>query len=141
MGVRSEHPMEERVAVLGFGAIGRVVAAGLAEGPGPRLAALLVRSRQVEEARAALPDHVAVVDTLAALLELRPTLVVESAGQGAVREHGAEILSAGIDLMVVSTGALAGGGTARSPQGLRRAGRRPHPRAAGAIAGLDGLAR
>ncbi len=36
MGARSEHPMEERVAVLGFGAIGRVVAAGLSEGPGPR---------------------------------------------------------------------------------------------------------
>jgi aspartate dehydrogenase len=131
--------MEERVAVLGFGAIGRVVAAGLAEGPGPRLAALLVRSRQVEEARAALPDHVAVVDTLAALLELRPTLVVESAGQGAVREHGAEILSAGVDLMVVSTGALAEAALLdRLMAAAERAGARilvP----AGAIAGLDGL--
>ncbi len=131
--------MEERVAVLGFGAIGRVLAAGLADSASPRLAALLVRPRQVAEARASLPGDVAVVDTLAALLGLYPTLVVESAGQGAVREHAAEILSAGIDLMVVSTGALA---DAALLDHLKACAQRATARIlipAGAIAGLDGL--
>src|SRR5262245_27994735 len=48
-----------------------------------------------------------VVDDAAHLLAAAPDLVVEAASQDAVRDHGAAILQAGIDLVVTSVGALA----------------------------------
>ncbi len=98
----------ERVALIGFGAIGQVVAEELlAETSSPRVEAVLVRSRYVEEARRRLPETVGVVTDLSALLNREPDLVVECAGQEAVRSHAPDILLAGKRLMVVSTGALA----------------------------------
>jgi aspartate dehydrogenase len=41
------------------------------------------------------------------LIRLTPNLVVECAGQGAVEEFGETVLRAGINLMVISNGALA----------------------------------
>lgn len=129
----------DSLAVIGYGAIGEVLVRGLLDGSGPRLAGVLVRPRQVAEVRAALPPDVAVVDGIEAMLALRPGLVVESAGQGAVREYGEAVLSAGCDLKIVSTGALAEDAILdRLKAAAKRAGRRiliP----AGAIAGLDGL--
>jgi aspartate dehydrogenase len=128
----------ETVAIIGYGAIGQVLAAGLLEGC-PRLVGVLVRPRQVEEARANLPAPVVVVPSLEDLLALHPRLVVESAGQGAVRDYADEILSSGTDLMVVSTGALAQQSlldrltAAAAENGARIL------IPAGAIAGLDGL--
>lgn len=40
------------------------------------------------------------------LVDLRPSLIVECAGHQAVRQHGARILRMGIDLVVISAGAL-----------------------------------
>ncbi|MGA0597790.1 aspartate dehydrogenase [Enterovirga sp. CN4-39] len=131
--------MAESVAIVGYGAIGEVLAAGLLEGGGPRLSAVLVRPRQVEEARASLPAGVAVVTALGDLLACRPGLVVESAGQGAVREHGTEVLAAGVDLMVVSTGALADDAVLNALQGAAAGTGARILIPAGAIAGLDGL--
>jgi aspartate dehydrogenase len=131
--------MAESVAIIGYGAIGQVLAAGLVRGAGPRLVAVLVRPRQVEEARAALPSGVAVLTTLAELLAVRPGLVVESAGQGAVREHGGEVLFSGTDLMIVSTGALADRTLLDELQTATAASGSRILIPAGAIAGLDGL--
>jgi len=131
--------MAEDVAVIGWGAIGQVLGAGLLNAEGPRLVAVLVRPHQSEAARAGLPSSVAVVTTLAGLLAAEPRLVVESAGQGAVREYGPDVLAAGADLMIVSTGALADDRVLTELQ-VRAAGcgaRILVP--AGAIAGLDGL--
>jgi aspartate dehydrogenase len=131
--------MSDTVAIIGFGAIGQVLVAGLLNGNGPRLSAVLVRPRQLEEARAALPPDVGVGTTLAELLDLKPDIVVESAGQGAVRDYGAGALSAGADLMVVSTGALADDELLAD---LRKTAEVAGVRIkipAGAIAGLDGL--
>lgn len=130
----------QRVALIGFGAIGRVVAQHLLAGEGESpLALVLVRPEYVAEARATLPLGISVVTELEDLLILRPPLVVECAGQGAVRSLAADILAAGIDLVVISTGALA------EPDLFRRllsAAARAGSRIlipAGAIAGLDGL--
>jgi aspartate dehydrogenase len=129
----------ETVAIIGYGAIGQVLAAGLLHDASPRLAVVLVRPRQVEEARANLPAQVAVTTGLEELLAVRPSLVVESAGQSAVREHAENILSWGADLMVISTGALAQPSLLdRLTAAVEETGARilvP----AGAIAGLDGL--
>ena len=131
--------MAETAAVIGYGAIGQVLAAGLLDGSGPRLVAVLVRPRQLEEARASLPSGVAVVTALSELLAARPALVVESAGQGAVREHGQQVLAVGVDLMVVSTGALADQAVLDALQAEAAGGGARILIPAGAIAGLDGL--
>ncbi len=48
-----------------------------------------------------------VVDTLSALLNFAPDIVVECAGHSAVAAHAVPILEAGFDLIIVSTGSLA----------------------------------
>lgn len=129
----------DRVALIGFGAIGQAVAAELAAGTGgPRLEAVLVRPQYAEDARRRLPETVSVRTELSALLDHDPDLVVECAGQEAVRSHAPDILRAGRRLMVVSTGALA------TPDFLDDLVAQARPPAqllvpAGAIAGLDGL--
>ncbi|WP_210247619.1 hypothetical protein [Salinarimonas soli] len=93
------------VALIGYGAIGRALA-GLLGGE-PRLAAVLVRDTGVPAARAGLPESVRVTSDVRELLAEEPDLVVECAGQRAVADHARPILTAGVPLMVTSTGALA----------------------------------
>jgi aspartate dehydrogenase len=127
----------ERVALIGLGAIGRTLAAGLTNG-GTELVGVLVRPQHAGEARALLPGSVDVVTELPELLALSSTLVVECAGQEAVRQYAVPILSSGTRLMVVSTGALAAPGLL---EGILAAAVPPAQLLvpAGAIAGLDGL--
>lgn len=124
--------MSGRIALIGFGAIGQVVAAEV------DVAAVLVRDRYLESTRKSLPDA-AVVTSIEDLHGASPDLVVECAGQPAVREYGEGVLAGGTDLMVISTGAF--GDRAfldRMCSEAQRAGcRMLLP--AGATAGLDGL--
>ena len=71
----------EPVALIGHGAIGRIVAA---EVP---IAAVLVRPGRAQAAAAALPG-VAAVESVEDLSRIGPGVVVECAGQGAGM-HGA----------------------------------------------------
>lgn len=88
-----------RVGVLGHGAIGTVVARALADGQIPGVVLAGVVSHQAP----ATPDIPQC--TLAEALE-RCDLIVEAAGQQAVRDHAEQILRAGVDLLIVSIGAL-----------------------------------
>jgi aspartate dehydrogenase len=127
------------VAIIGFGAIGRVLAGCLLANPeGPRLVAVAVRSNAVA-ARAALPPQVAIAGSPAELLQMRPDLAVECAGQAALASFAPALLAAGIDVMAASTGALARPGVLEDwlPPEAPHQGRLFVP--AGAIAGLDGL--
>lgn len=87
-----------RVGLIGHGAIGRVVGAALASGtvPNASLAGVLTRSD------GSAPKAVA---SLEELLE-SADLVVEAASQAAVVEYGARVKDAGVDLVVLSVGAL-----------------------------------
>jgi aspartate dehydrogenase len=129
----------ERIALIGFGAIGQTVAASLIQDSGgSELVGVLVRPGHVDQARNALPGDVRIVASLPDLLTLGPTLVVECAGQDAVRSYAAGVLKAGTRLMIISTGALAEPGFL---EGLLEAATPPAQLLipAGAIAGLDGL--
>lgn len=127
------------VSLIGFGAIGQVVAAELLSDPeGPRLVAVLVRSR-MDEARAHLPQEVEVVSSLEELKALRPSLVAECAGQAALLQFTPDLLSSGINVIAVSTGVLASPGLLEEWKRLACAGRARLLIPAGAIAGLDGL--
>ncbi|MEQ9044410.1 MAG: aspartate dehydrogenase [Sneathiellaceae bacterium] len=133
---------QERVALIGHGAIGQAVVAGLAAEPpgGPmQLVAVLVRPGRAAATAGALPAGVAAVEHMSDLLALRPGLVAECAGQGAVADHAEAVLAAGIDLRVISTGALAAPGRLDRLAGLAAANGARLIAPAGAIAGLDGL--
>jgi aspartate dehydrogenase len=129
----------QRVALIGFGSIGQVIARELlAHEGGPRVEAVLVRPGHVDETRRLLPQPIGIVTDLPGLLRHQPDLVVECAGQEAVRTYAAGVLEAGMRLMVVSTGALATPGflddlLARADSASQLL------IPAGAIAGLDGL--
>ncbi len=126
--------------IIGLGAIGRMIVDGLADNESAaRLAGVLVRPQRAAEAREELPPHVAVFTSAEEVIAARPDMVVECAGQAALRQYGETLLSAGFDLMVVATGALAEGDyRERLMAAVEKGGARLHV-PAGATAGLDGL--
>lgn len=128
-----------RVAIIGYGAIGQVLVAEMTKDrDGPRLVGALVRSNR-DETQAALGPGVPVVTDIDALIALIPDIVVECAGQPALMAHAARLLDAGIDVMAISTGALAAPGVLEDwTERARKSGARLIA-PAGAIAGLDGL--
>ncbi|MPY69389.1 MAG: aspartate dehydrogenase [Alphaproteobacteria bacterium] len=135
--------MHKRIALIGYGAIARIVTAKLAEldtGNRIRLAGVLVRPGREEETRAALGrEDVSVVADIDAFIRLTPNIAVECAGQGALAEYGEAVIGAGLDLMAVSTGALVDDALrGRLTATAERTGARLHL-PAGAAAGIDGL--
>lgn len=116
-----------RVGVVGWGAIGRVVGTALAEGAVPGAELVRVVDNQ---ALGGLPvPQASVQDALDSC-----DLLVEAAGQGFVRDCGAQILRAGADLLVASSGALTDEDLTRS---LLEAGPGRVYFTGGAVGGLD----
>jgi aspartate dehydrogenase len=89
-----------KVAVIGFGAIGRFIIDRLNKEPSVEVSAVFSLPR---------PElaSVPVVDNIESLLATRPELVVECAGHEGLRNSGEAVIRHGTDLMVVSIGALA----------------------------------
>ena len=131
-----------RIAIIGLGAIGRTVVDRLLEGgvmmPMPECIAL-VRPQYHADLAAIYGDRVQLASTLNQVVGFCPDIVVETAGQPAVRDHAEAILAAGLDLMLVSTGALVDNALLAhlTATGEATGARLLIP--AGAIAGLDGL--
>lgn len=123
------------VGIVGFGAIGKVVARELAASTACRVSSILVRPT----ARPEVPEGAVLATSVDELLASEPALVAECAGQGAVRQYGGQILAAGVDLMIISTGALADEATYERLQAAARAGGSRMLLPAGATAGMDGL--
>lgn len=132
--------MTQRLGLIGYGGIGQSILTAWTQRPigGYRMAVLLVRPRQRATAQAAWPD-LAVTDSVADFLGHRPDIVIEAAGQPAVRETAEAALAQGCDYYVISTGALADPDfRARIQHGVGSGpGRVIIP--VGATAGLDGL--
>jgi len=118
-----------RVGLIGFGAIGRRVAWALQSGEAGNavLAAVLVRDISKYVARPGevvteLPAGREVVFTddprrfLAGPLDL----VVEAAGQDAVRMYAEQVLRTGVDVLVVSIGAFTDDARCRRSIGCRQ---------------------
>jgi len=125
------------VGFIGYGTAARQVHEGICQGLAGncRLAAVLVR-----RADAATPDGALCTTERARFVAEPLDLVVELAGQEAVREHAEAVLLAGKDLLVLSIGALADEALhERLCQAARATGSRlllP----SGAIGGLDAIA-
>src|SRR5688572_28261621 len=128
------------VGLIGFGAIGHLVFETLrCKESVATTAAILVRPGRVAELKATLPQSIAVVSRAEELASLGLDLVAECAGQPAVAQHGEAVLRLGIDLIIISTGALADDSLRLS---LTATARQVGARIlipAGAIGGIDAL--
>ena len=87
------------VGIVGHGAIGSVVTGALVRGevPGCRLAGVLVGPTGRD-----VPEPVSTIDLLAECSQV----VVEAAGAEALATYGPPVVAAGVDLVVLSVGAL-----------------------------------
>nr|WP_145552610.1 aspartate dehydrogenase [Variovorax boronicumulans] len=98
--------MTQRIALIGFGAMGRSLARMLAA-HADSVCCVAVLQRPGTSAGSGWPAGAERVETVAALLALQPDLVVECASHTALQQHGAGVLAAGTDLLVAAVGALA----------------------------------
>ena len=100
-----------RCALLGYGRIGRLIAAGLAARPdGPELVGILTRGSADTTADPTLPDPLEAGLACAALDDLvarRPDMVVECASTAALVGAAPVLLAAGIDCVPLSLAAFA----------------------------------
>lgn len=92
-----------RLGLIGFGGVGRVLAAEIGSASAGRMVLAGILTRPLEPN----PYPVPMTTELADLLAAKPDLVAECAGHLAVAEFGPPILRRGIDLVVISIGALA----------------------------------
>lgn len=94
----------KKVGIIGFGAIGQEVTETLLAVPGADYSVTVLMRRPGLPAR---PDgRLSAVGSLTGLLSPQPDIIVEAAGQAAVREYGHAIADAGMPLVVSSIGAF-----------------------------------
>jgi aspartate dehydrogenase len=129
-----------KIALIGYGAISQMLFDIFREKkPAIDIVGVLVRPGRAKATQKQVGRKVVVVESLKALLKLKPDVVVEAASQQAVRDWGETILKKGVDLMVIATGAYGDPKLWKRPQagGGQSGARLRLP--SGAIAGLDGL--
>jgi aspartate dehydrogenase len=126
--------------LIGCGGIARDVVAALRKADAKvAIVAALCRPGRAAPARAALPG-IEICETIEALFERRPAVAAEVAGQEAVAAYGADILRRGIDLLVISIGALAEPKLLQALRGAAQSGGSRVLLPAGAIGGIDAIA-
>ena len=129
-----------KIALIGYGAIGQMLFDLFKQKKPPiDIVGVLVRPGRAKATQKAVGRKSLVVETLPALLKLKPDVVVEAASQQAVIDWGETILAKGIDFMVIATGAY---GDAKLWHKHIKAAEKSGARLrlpSGAIAGLDGL--
>lgn len=128
-----------RIAILGLGAIGRNLLASLQSSilPGAQLAALVHAG---SAAAAEYPPGLEIVTNTDALLRWKPDLAIECAGHEVVGAVVPPLLQAGVDVIIVSIGALGDAALRESLAAAAQGGRARLITVSGAIGGLDALA-
>ncbi|MEM9303954.1 MAG: aspartate dehydrogenase [Pseudomonadota bacterium] len=124
------------IGIIGVGAIGRYVHEHLTR-RGHAIRALLVRPERVDELATDFPGAQCVGSARELPGDL--DLIVDCAGQAALRMHGPEILRSGIHLVTVSIGALADAGLCGDLESAAIDGNARLLLASGAIGALDCL--
>ena len=131
------------VSLIGYGGIAQDLIAALQAAQGSenrvKIVGALARPGRGDAARAMLPD-IHVVENLDALLAQQPAMVAEVAGQAAVAEFGEAVLRRGVDLLVISIGALADPSLHERLKAAADAGGARILLPAGAIGGIDAIA-
>lgn len=129
-----------RFALIGHGAIARYVLQNLGPDDAAAISALVVRPGRIAESTAQAAGRFAVVASLAELPGPAPALVVECAGHGGLGEHGLAALEGGLDLLVVSVGALADRALYDKLRGAAEASGATMTLLPGAVGAIDALA-
>jgi aspartate dehydrogenase len=128
------------VGLIGYGGIAQdVVAALRTSGGDVKIIGAACRPGRVEKARAALPG-IKIFAVIEKMLDRRPNVVAELAGQEAVAEYGREVLRRGIDFLIISVGSLAARDLLNYLKGGAEAGGSRILLPAGAIGGIDAIA-
>lgn len=129
-----------RVAVIGFGAIGGLVAEHVSRSDGRmELVSVLVRSLRNVVSGSHEAFGAVFTSEREEFLASSPDVIVEAAGGEAVRVYGKSILEKGIDLVVASAGALADEELAVRLESSARRGGAQLLVPSGAVGGLDAL--
>lgn len=124
-----------RIGVIGVGAIGRYLIQAVRSGQAGDHEVIVVAGTRPRATVEGLPYTTEV----RSLPRYQLDLVVEAASQAAVREHAVPLLEAGLDLMVMSVGALADEAfAARLRAVAQQMGRRVYI-PSGALGGLDAV--
>jgi aspartate dehydrogenase len=126
-----ENHESKKVGLIGCGAIGTLIAEA-AERKLVVCDELVLYDyvgEKAEKLKNSIRFPVTVVSSMDKMLRLKPRVVVEAASQQAAREYIERVVSAGIDLIVMSTGALLGLNVQSSKVHVP----------SGAIGGLDAL--
>jgi aspartate dehydrogenase len=128
----------ERVALVGWGAIGRHVAATLAQAaPTVGIVAVAVANPDID--RPDLPARALLISDATELASTRPTVVVEAGGRDSVAQWGFAAFDAGADFIVSSVSAFADPELLTSMKAAAvAAGRQLHIQP-GALGGVDAL--
>jgi aspartate dehydrogenase len=97
-----------KIGIIGCGAIGMLIAESVERRMVicDELILYDVDPKKSEALKNSLHFRVTVVASLDEMLKLEPKLIVEAASQQAARDYVERVVSAGIDLIVMSTGAL-----------------------------------
>ena len=128
---------EKRVAVIGYGALGKILTGGIREKLTGIYRVSGVWELRMDLVREAIErEGFKAYGSFEELLEDRPDYVVEIASAQAVEAYGTKVLEAGCDLVVTSVGALAVDGLYRL---LRDAARSGGHLTSGAVGGFDVL--
>lgn len=126
------------VALIGFGALAQTVCDRLAQDPDVSIRQVLVRPEKKQKVCDLVPPQVQVIDSTDALLP-EVSFVVEVASHSAVSAICPAILRRGIDVGLVSVGALAQQHVLDDVTGAAKSGRARAEVLPGAIGGIDAL--
>src|SRR5450755_2709929 len=103
-GVGMARKKRLKIALIGYGAISQTLFDVFrAKKPAIDIVGVLVRPGRAQATQKKVGRKVAVVETLKALLKLKPDVVVEAASQQAVRDHGEAILKNFFFLVAAAT--------------------------------------
>ncbi len=100
---------EKTIALIGCGAIGTSLASALSEKKisNAKLATIFdILPEKASSLAKTLKQSVPISKSISELLSHKSNLAIEAASQTAVREYAERILTSGIDLLIMSTGAL-----------------------------------
>jgi aspartate dehydrogenase len=99
-----------RIGVIGYGAIGQVITRMLIDKQYPSISLIAVLVRDIDKysnhTKYLTRNRILLTEDLGAFLASKPDLIVEAAGQNAVRQYAEQILQADIDLIICSIGAF-----------------------------------
>ena len=130
-----------RVALLGGGTIGRLVIEKVRQGALPGIEIVVLAGRSAQSPAASLAREFAIPYVLERqeIIAARPDAVLEAASHAAIKEHLVPLLQAGINVIVLSAGALADDALRLAAEAASQKSRALLYVPSGGIGGLDAL--